>query len=76
MVRGNAVDRDVSSAVKFAAGMFEYHEREIPINIINTHSLQAVGECVPTVSEHKEDEITKQGQWAPKLTSFFEYIQQ
>jgi hypothetical protein len=74
--RGDVVDRDISFAVKFAAGMLEYPERGIPINRIDTHSLRAGGACAMKLSGHSEDEIIKQGRWAPKSTSFLEYIQQ
>jgi hypothetical protein len=76
MGRGNVVDRDIIFAVKFVAGMLEYPERGIPINRTDTHSLRVGGACTLKLSGHTEDAIIKQGRWAPKSTSFLEYIQQ
>ena len=56
--------------------MVEYLKRGILINRINIHSLRAGEACAMKLSGHTEDEIIKEGRWAPKLTSFLEYIQQ
>ena len=76
MGKADVVDKDISFAVKFAAGMMEYPNRGIPINRVDTHSLRAGGACAMKLSGHSEDEIIKQGRWAPTSTSFLEYIQQ
>ena len=76
MGRADVVDKDISYAVKFAAGMLDYPDRGIPINRVDTHSLQAGGACAMKLSGHTEDEIIKPGRWAPTSTSFLEYIQQ
>ena len=54
----------------------QYPDRGIPINRVDTHSLQAGTACAMKLSGHSEDEIIKLGRWAPKSTLFLEYIQQ
>ena len=76
MGKCNVVDKDISFAVKFVAGMLKYPDRRIPINRLDTHSLRAGGACAMKLLGHSKDEITKQGRWALNSTSFLEYIQQ
>jgi hypothetical protein len=76
MGKCDVVDKDISFAVKSAAGMLENPDRGIPINKANTHSLRAGGACAMKLSGHSKDEIIKQGRWAPTSASFLEYTQQ
>ena len=75
MRKCDVVDKDISFVVKFTAGMLEYPDHGIPINRLDTHSVRAGEACAMELSGHLEDDIIKQSRWAPKLTSFLEYIQ-
>ena len=74
--RGDVTDSNIRYAVKFAATALKYPERGIPIDRIDTHSLRSGGACALSVAGYKEMDIMKMGRWAPKSTSFMEYIQQ
>ena len=74
---GHVTDVDVRKALKFGAMALKYPERwAIPIERIDTHSLRSGGACALKLSGHSDVEIKKMGRWAPKSTSFLEYIQQ
>ncbi|KAL7525436.1 hypothetical protein ACHAXR_001004, partial [Thalassiosira sp. AJA248-18] len=73
---GNVTDNNIRFAVKFAAGVLNYEARGIPIDRIDTHSLRSGGACALALAGYKDREIQKMGRWAPKSTSFMEYIQQ
>jgi hypothetical protein len=74
--RGDVTDGQISFAMKFAAGALNYPLRGIPIQRIDTHSLRSGGACALSLAGYKDHEIMKMGRWAPKSTSFMEYIQQ
>ena len=73
--QGFITNDDISYGVKFAATALKYPSaRGIPIDRIDTHSLQAGGACAMALQGYKPMEICKMGRWAPKSTSFLEYI--
>lgn len=74
---GHVTDVEMRKALKFGAGMLKYPEkRGIPIERVDTHSLRSGGACALKLSGHSDVEIKKMGRWAPRSTSFLEYIQQ
>ena len=74
--RGNITDNEIRWAVKFAAQGLNYEDRGIPTTRVDTHSLRSGGACALKLSGYSDTEIQKMGRWAPKSTSFLEYIQQ
>ena len=74
--RGDVTDGNISYAVKFAAKMLNYPSRGIPIERIDTHSLRSGGACALKMAGYGDAAIQKMGRWAPKSTSWLEYIQQ
>ena len=76
MGRGTVTDDNMRFAVKYAAAALKYHERGIPIDRMDTHSLRSGGACALKLSGYDSDAIRKMGRWAPGSSAFLEYIQQ
>ena len=73
--RHNVTDKDVRSALKWAATVFEYPEtRGIPIERVDTHSLRGGGANALSLNGYSDTEIQKLGRW--KGESFKEYIRE
>jgi len=73
---GSVTDNQIRFAVKFAAKALNYEDRGMPIERMDTHSLRSGGACALHLAGYKDTAIQKMGRWAPKSTSFLEYIQQ
>jgi hypothetical protein len=68
-------DKDVRSALKWAATVLEYPEtRGIPIERVDTHSLRGGGANALSLNGYSDTEIQKLGRW--KGESFKEYIRE
>ena len=74
--RADVTDSNIRYAVKFAAKMLKYEDRGIPLDRIDTHSLQSGGACALALSGYGDRDIMKMGRWAPYSKAFMEYIQQ
>ena len=74
--RGDVTDGAIRYAVKHAARMLDYKDRGIDLDRIDTHSLRLGGACALKMAGYSDTDIKKMGRWAPKSTSFLEYIQQ
>jgi hypothetical protein len=67
--------KDVSKALKMAATLLEYPEtRGIPIELIDTHSLQTGGANALSLSGYSDTQIQKMGRWRGAM--FKEYIRE
>ena len=55
--QGNVMDGQIRFAVKFSGRLLVYPVRDIPLNRLDTHSLQAGGACVLAALGHKDREI-------------------
>ena len=67
------MDVDIRSALKYAARVLNYPElKGIPINIIDTHSLQGGGANALSLLGFSDRKIQKMGRW--KIIAFKEYI--
>ena len=69
-------DGNIRYGMKFAGASLKYHERGIPLEIIDTHSLHSGGAYTLDLAGYKDQEITKMGRWALGSHAFMEYIQQ
>jgi len=66
-------DKDVRSAVKYAAKELNYPENKgIPIERIDTHSLRGGGANALSLAGYSDREIQKMGRW--KSNTFKEYV--
>ena len=68
-------DKEVSTALKFAASVLEYPSRKgIPIERIDTHSLNSGGANALSLSGYSDRQIQKMGRW--RGATFKEYIRE
>ena len=74
MGRGTVTDQKISFAVKYAAKMLQYQDRDKAIERMDTHFLRSEGACALKLAGYDEVHIRKMGQWAPKSNAFLEYI--
>ena len=74
--RGDVTDGMVRFSVKYAATGLDYSARGIPIDRIDTQSLQSGEACALSIAGFKPHEIMKMGRWAPNRLSSMTYIQQ
>ena len=73
--RGDITNEDVSKALKAAATVLEYPTAKgIPIDRIDTHSLQSGGANALSLSGYSDTQIQKMGRW--RGATFKEYIRE
>jgi hypothetical protein len=71
--RGDVTNEDVSTALKAAATILDYPmAKGIPINSIDTHSLQSGGANALSLVGYSDTQIQKMGRWCG--ATFKEYI--
>jgi hypothetical protein len=73
--RGDVTNEDVSVALKAAAATLDHPTvKGIPINRINTHSLQSGGKNALSLAGYSDTQIQKMGRW--RGATFKEYIRE
>eukprot|EP00956_Cyclotella_meneghiniana_P024686 scaffold49904_cov49-Cyclotella_meneghiniana.AAC.1 len=72
--RKDVRDRDISAALKLAAGALDYPSRGIPIKRIDTHSLRIGGANALSLNGYSKHQIQKMGRWRGE--TFLEYIRE
>ena len=73
--RRDVRDQDIRAALKAAAAVLDYpHERGIPIELVDTHSLRIGGANAMSLAGYSDREIQKLGRW--RSITFMEYIRE
>ena len=72
--RQDVRDRDISAALKLAAGALDYPSRGLPIKRIDTHSLRIGGANALSLNGYSKHQIQKMGRWRGE--TFLEYIRE
>ena len=73
--RCDITDRDISVGLKAAATTLNYPvEKEIPIELVDTHSLRGGSANALSLAGYSDREIQKMGRWRRK--TFMEYIRE
>eukprot|EP00956_Cyclotella_meneghiniana_P022335 scaffold42146_cov69-Cyclotella_meneghiniana.AAC.1 len=68
-------DQDIRAALNAAAAVLDYpHERGIPIELVDTHSLRIGGANAMSLAGYSDREIQKLGRW--RSITFMEYIRE
>lgn len=71
----DVTDRDISMGLKSAATTLNYpEEKDIPIELVDTHSLRGGGANALSLAGYSDREIQKIGRWRGK--TFMEYIRE
>ena len=68
--RGDFTDSDMSFHMKSAAAKLSYPSKNIPLDMIDTHSKQAGGACTMILEGFDYESIRKTGRWLLSLNVF------
>ena len=62
--QGDVTDDNISHDMKFEAKMLGYKDQMIPLDWVDTYSLQSGGACTLSVTWYLDREIMKMGRWS------------